>query len=229
MANGNQPSPATVADESPFCGACGYVLTGLTESSKCPECGRPIVEVLRWPGKANPSSGRRYRSSVRVWGMPLVHVAMGPGPEGALGKARGFIAIGDEARGVIAIGGQATGVVALGGGAIGVFAFGGGAAGLISAIGGGAIAGGLAIGGGAGALGTAAGGGAFAFGASLMAARSTSALGIPPAEAVMWAGAIAAGLLIGTLGTCGAAVLMALHGRGRMSEAERLRTGRDQG
>jgi predicted Zn-ribbon and HTH transcriptional regulator len=30
----------------PYCGNCGYVLTGATETSKCPECGRPLVEVL---------------------------------------------------------------------------------------------------------------------------------------------------------------------------------------
>jgi len=31
----------------PYCGNCGYSLRGLTESSKCPECGKPIVEVLQ--------------------------------------------------------------------------------------------------------------------------------------------------------------------------------------
>ncbi|MBZ0172460.1 MAG: hypothetical protein K8E66_08785, partial [Phycisphaerales bacterium] len=86
-------------DRGPYCAVCRYPLDGLTESSKCPECGNPLVEVLRWPDLPGPVTGKRWRSKASIWGKPLIHVASGPGPDGIRGKARGFIAIGDDAMG----------------------------------------------------------------------------------------------------------------------------------
>lgn len=149
----------------PFCGNCGYQLTGLTDSSKCPECGRPIVEVLQ---RDQPlPHGRRYRSATRVFGLPLVDVAIGPHGKERLGRARGIIAIGDIAVGFVAVGNLvavgilsfggvaglgvlslsalAVGIVALGGLAAGGYAYGGLAAGVIAT--GGFAAGWLAVGG----------------------------------------------------------------------------------
>ncbi len=141
----------------PFCGNCGYSLVGATESSKCPDCGRPLVEVLQRTQVR--VRGRRYRSSVVLFGLPLIDIALGPHEEEPIGKARGIIAIGDQARGWLALGGLARGIVALGGTAIGlvavggfamgVFALGGGAIGLLFALGGGAAGTGISIGGGA--------------------------------------------------------------------------------
>lgn len=139
----------------PFCGNCGYSLVGATESSKCPECGRAIVDVLeRTVAKLR---GRRYRSPIILFGLPLVDIALGPHEDEPAGRARGIIAIGDSARGwlalggfargFIAVGGCAIGVVALGGFALGVFALGGGALGLLLALGGGAGSAGVAVGG----------------------------------------------------------------------------------
>lgn len=135
-----------------------------------------MVEVLARASLAfGTHHARRFRSETTVFGMPLVDIAMGPRPEfGEMrGKARGFVAIGDDARGFIAIGGFAMGGVTLGGGSIGVFSIGGGAIGLLSAVGGGAVSPcGLAVGGGAigvfatggGALGVyARGGGAIGY------------------------------------------------------------------
>jgi len=141
----------------PICNNCKYDLTGLTESSKCPECGRPIIEVLVRSQPTRPM-GRRYTSSVRVFGLPLVHVARGPSGDEQIGHARGIIAIGDTAVGFLALGGRAIGFIACGGLALGVWAVGGLSAGVVAlgglAVGllsamGGAAAGGVATGGGA--------------------------------------------------------------------------------
>ena len=139
----------------PFCSNCGYELAGLTESSKCPECGRPLVEVLT---RLHPmaESGKRYRSKSTIFGLPVLDIAIGPKHGEPRGRARGFIAIGDMATGVLAIGGLARGGVAIGGMAVGVFSTGGMSIGLIASLGGFSL-GGLAAGG--GAVGYAAGGG----------------------------------------------------------------------
>ena len=136
------------APGQPFCSNCGYVLAGLTESSKCPECGKPLVEVLTRPQQASLNNGKRYRSKATLFGWPVIDVALGPKDGELRGHARGIIAVGDVATGGLALGGMAFGVVAVGGMAVGAFAVGGGAVGLVSACGGFAV-GGLAAGGGA--------------------------------------------------------------------------------
>lgn len=107
-----------------------------------------------------------YISPVKVFGLPLIHVRFGYGPQ----LARGIIAIGNCAIGVVAIGscslglvslggvslglllalgGVSLGLFALGGLAVGGFALGGCAVGQWVAVGGGALSNYLAIGGGA--------------------------------------------------------------------------------
>ncbi len=130
----------------PYCGNCGYKLTGLVDSSKCPECGKPLVEVLSRVGKW----GRRYRSEAKLFGLPVIDVAFGSRPGERIGRARGIIALGDRATGLLAVGGFARGVVAIGGNAIGVFSVGGFSFGLVASFGGVAVgalsAGGVALG-----------------------------------------------------------------------------------
>jgi predicted RNA-binding Zn-ribbon protein involved in translation (DUF1610 family) len=126
------PPKEKLALGEPYCGACGHRLTGLVDSSKCPECGRPIVEVLTRAGKL----GTRYRSRTTLFGLPLVDVAIGGTHDESTGSARGIFALGDNARGFVAVGGKAVGIVAVGGTAFGVFAVGGIAIGLLSAWGG---------------------------------------------------------------------------------------------
>src|SRR5262245_32208874 len=118
----------------PYCGNCGYQLTGLTESSKCPECGKPLVEVLqRAPLLVR---NRRYKSGIEIFGLPLVHIAYGPSESERVGRARGIIAMGDMAVGFLAIGGFARGFIAMGGFAFGLVALGGFSLGLLGALGG---------------------------------------------------------------------------------------------
>lgn len=174
---------APTPSNEPYCSACGYVLTGLTESSKCPECGKPLTEVLIRPTYARMNAGKRFRSKATLFGWPVVDVALGPKDGQTYGHAKGIIAIGDIATGGIAVGGMARGVVAVGGLALGLFSFGGAAVGLVSATGGLAV-GALAAGGGAigilaaggGAIGYVAQGGG-AFGAFVRDARVMNAAG----------------------------------------------------
>jgi len=142
----------------PYCGNCNYQLKGLTESSKCPECGKPLVEVLQRGPVALP--GKRYTSPTTVFGLPLVSVALGPAEGERRGHARGIIAIGDVATGWFALGGIARGIIAIGGMALGIVSFGGMSIGLICF--GGWALGGIATGGGA-VGGIAHGGGAVGY------------------------------------------------------------------
>jgi hypothetical protein len=165
---------------APYCNNCGYDLSNLTESSKCPECGRPLVEVLT-RGPSILESGKRYRSKATLFGWPVIDVALGPKDGELRGHAKGIIAIGDIATGGIAFGGLARGVVAVGGAAFGAFSLGGLSFGFVTALGGAAI-GGVAVGGGA-LGGIAQGGGAAGFvaqgGAALgYYARGAGAFGI---------------------------------------------------
>lgn len=92
-------------------------------------------------------SATAYTSSLRLLGLPLVHIARRSrfgGPK-ARGVAIGWIAIGDVAFGVVAIGGVAIGGISIGGAAIGVLSIGGLALGLGSIAG--VAAGLLAVGG----------------------------------------------------------------------------------
>jgi len=208
------PDIAQPEYDGPYCAVCNYPLEGLTESSKCPECGGPLVEVLRWPNAPSPATGKRWRSEATYRGKPLIHVAFGPGPDGPYGRARGFIAVGDQAVGFIAVGGGARGVVAFGGGAIGVFAFGGGAAGLVSAMGGGAVGGVFAIGGGVLSSGGAVAGGGFGLLASITGMGPISPVGLPVTETLIATSGSALAALLVTLLYAGGVVLTKLRGGG---------------
>jgi predicted Ser/Thr protein kinase len=126
--------------------------------------------------------GREYRSSVTLFGLPLVHMAFGIDPStGRKRVAKGIIAIGDIAVGVFSFGGLAAGGLSFGGLSVGVLAIGGMVVGLLGAFGGMAI-GGTAWGGlGVGVI--ALGGlaiGYYALGGSAWGVHTMSSNGIDP-------------------------------------------------
>lgn len=121
------------------------------EAIKCRYCGEFVDGRARNIGSAFYAFGYpnyEYRSSVEIFGLPLIHIAQGIDPKTGMPRvARGIIAIGSLAIGVLAIGGLAVGVFALGGLSLGLVALGGFALGIAAAFGGVAIGGYLAIGG----------------------------------------------------------------------------------
>jgi len=115
----------------PVCGACGHSLRGLYDSTRCPECGGAIIDVLVRGGRFGP----RWTSEAMVGERPLVQIAFGPGPGEERGTARAVIALGDDARGLVAFGDRARGVVAIGRRARGVFVVGGTSFGCLTSFG----------------------------------------------------------------------------------------------
>jgi hypothetical protein len=190
---------ASPSSAEPYCSRCGYALRGLTESARCPECGGAIVDVL--VRKGDEPRGRRFRSKATLFGLPAIDIAFGPWHGERVGRARGFLAIGDVATGALAIGGQARGIVALGGTAVGGLACGGLSIGLLTAYGGmaigglafgGAAVGGIACGGGAAGF-IAKGGGAigyYALGGGTFGAYTINPGGAPAAQAQQVFGSI---------------------------------------
>ena len=122
----------------------------------CPECGKDISSrSVICPGCGHPHKGAfycfEYRTQAKLFGLPLVHVVLGPALDPSTGKvrmAKGIIAIGGIAMGLISLGGVSIGLISLGGLAIGLAAAGGLAIAAGVAVGGAAI-GYIAIGGGA--------------------------------------------------------------------------------
>lgn len=96
-------------------------------------------------GRVNRFRTYEYKSERKVFGIPLVHIKMGYGPQ----VARGIIAIGNISIGLVSIGGLSVGALSLGGIGLGLLVLAGLALGGI-AIGGMAIGllamGGMAIG-----------------------------------------------------------------------------------
>ncbi len=119
------------------------------------ELRQQLEEIAGVTSKLSPEASRKlsyeYRSKATLFGLPLLHMAIGVNPAtGRQRSAKGIIALGSAPRGVIAFGDVAVGVVACGivsfgvvsisVVAVGVVALGSAALGLWFAVGGVAIA-----------------------------------------------------------------------------------------
>jgi len=87
----------------------------------CPECGKEISErAILCPHCGVPRGGLlfgfEYHRRTKLFGLPLVHIVLGPGINTMTGRPR-------VAKGIIAIGGVAVGVVAFGGLVLGGITF----------------------------------------------------------------------------------------------------------
>lgn len=149
-----------VHDRSAAVGLCA-----VCQKAVCRDCiGRDTPRlVCRSCVQGRAVLGFEYRSSVTLFGWPLVHICLGMDPSTMRPRvARGVVAVGNVAIGGVAIAGLACGVVTIGGASVGLlFALGGLAVGLGLSVGGLAI-GSIAVGGAAIGFVYAIGGGAFA-------------------------------------------------------------------
>lgn len=74
----------------------------------CPSCGAPFPAREKWDG-----FGWEYRSPVRLWGMPLLHISFKYRPNRRPVVARGVIAIGQFGCGIVTIAQFGIGVVSI--------------------------------------------------------------------------------------------------------------------
>lgn len=120
----------------------------------CPECAKQISDkAVLCPHCGFSRRGSfycfEYRSQKKLFGLPLLHIVLGPALDPSTGRlrvAKGVIAIGGIAVGLLSMGGISVGLISIGGLAVGLAAIGGCALGLCLALGGMAI-GFVAIGG----------------------------------------------------------------------------------
>ncbi len=130
----------SISDKALTCPHCGYLL----RESRGGSSGSGNIPLSGY------GYGYEYKSSLTIFGMPLVHIVYGLGPDGRMKPAKGFIAIGSVAIGVIAVGGFALGIISIAGVGLGLISLAGMAVGILGGVGGFAIGyaamGGIAIG-----------------------------------------------------------------------------------
>jgi hypothetical protein len=79
------------------------------QATACPSCGAPFPAREKWDGW-----GFEYKSGLRVFGLPLVHISFKYRPNRVPVVARGVIAIGQFACGILTISQFGIGIVSIG-------------------------------------------------------------------------------------------------------------------
>ncbi len=104
-------------------------LTGRSLEPSTEPAGAQMVQEPFQKARWRLGGGYVYEHKSRrtLWGLPLVHINLGPG----LRKARGIVAVGNVAQGVLAFGGISLGVVSVGGISVGALTLAGLGAGLL--------------------------------------------------------------------------------------------------
>lgn len=88
------------------CRECGHRVS--EQAFACPQCGAPYPAKAKWTGW-----GVEYKSSMRIFGLPLLHVAFKYRPNRMPVVAKGVIAIGQFACGIVCISQFGIGVFSL--------------------------------------------------------------------------------------------------------------------
>jgi hypothetical protein len=116
------------------CPDCGREISD--QATICPGCGRPLAQRFPANDRSWPPYFYEYRTRSTLFGLPLVHVFIGPIWLAGFRPARGIVAVGNIAVGVAAFGGVAVGLAAFGGVSLGLLCIGGLALGLGLGVGG---------------------------------------------------------------------------------------------
>lgn len=74
----------------PYCSHCGHSLVSEEGLEHCPGCDKPISEVLTRDPVVR-GRGRRWKSDIVLFGLPLLHIAQGPYGDQRIGRARGSL------------------------------------------------------------------------------------------------------------------------------------------
>ena len=90
-------STASIPDDSAIlCEGCGYIVSGLPEDSRCPECAKPIAESLAstrrpslWEQDSGPAVTRFVKTTVQVIFTPTAFFRSLT-PRGSLDRSRKF-------------------------------------------------------------------------------------------------------------------------------------------
>ena len=91
-----EPAPPHAVTTLAACRTCKKEVS--EEALSCPHCGAPFPTRVQWRGR-----GYEWKSKTHVFGLPLVHVAVGRDEKGKLRVAKGIIAIGQFGIGVVTI------------------------------------------------------------------------------------------------------------------------------
>ena len=88
------------------CRECRHEVSG--QALTCPQCGAPCLAREKWDGW-----GFEYKSEMKLFGLPLVHVSFKYRPNRMPVVARGVVAVGQFACGILTVSQFGIGIVSV--------------------------------------------------------------------------------------------------------------------